>query len=256
MAIRMMTVKEKANQPNVETVSDYPGCEVTRISHHWDCKHKSDPAFYKDKGPECCDRCSHYDPLYIETTHKGCVLDMYERNGYDDSDFYAIVWDEANQKIEHVQYATTRGWTYCNGASIDATPEVIAKAEAYQRQLCLNKWHDDNKKQADMPYKGRMVRVTKGRKIPVGTIGEVFWFGEDQYKAARRSRYNRYNPYAGLVGKFIKDRYRVGIKWTENGVVKKEFASAENVEVINPDQHLQPESEFNYYPSGWRMLCL
>lgn len=61
------------------------------------------------------------DPPVYETTYEGAVLDVYERNGYDDSDFYAIVWDAEKGQIEHVMYATTRGWTYCNGASIDAS---------------------------------------------------------------------------------------------------------------------------------------
>lgn len=239
MAIRMMT--SNPNQPNVETITDYPGCETWKISHHWDCPHKADPNHYREKGPQCTDRCNHYDPLYIHTTHVGCVIEKYERNGYDDSDFVAVVWDEESQSVQHIEYATTRGWTYCNSATVDVTPENLAKAEAYMRAKAFQRWKDDNLKQAEMPYKGRLVKVIKGRKVKPGTTGEVFWFGEDQYKAAQRNRYNRYNPYAGLVGKYFKDRYRIGIKWSDAKGEHKEFVSAENVEVINPQSYLIPD---------------
>jgi hypothetical protein len=82
-------------------------------------------------------------PVVVEETYAGAVLDTYERNGYDDSDFYAIVWDDPTQSIKTVEYATTRGWTYANSAKVDATAEVTAKAKAERvksltQQLRLN----------------------------------------------------------------------------------------------------------------------
>ena len=44
------------------------------------------------------------------------------------SDFYAVVW--TGERLTSVEYATTRGWTYANGATIDATDEVKAAAAA------------------------------------------------------------------------------------------------------------------------------
>lgn len=67
----------------------------------------------------------------FEITYAGAVLDTYEENGYDDSDFLALVWDAAESRIRSVQYAITRGWTYNNSATPDATPEAIAAAEAW-----------------------------------------------------------------------------------------------------------------------------
>lgn len=32
--------------------------------------------------------------------YEGCVLDWYEHNGYDDSDWYAICWNEEKQTID------------------------------------------------------------------------------------------------------------------------------------------------------------
>lgn len=63
----------------------------------------------------------------------GCVLSKHERNGYDDSDFYALVWDASDQKVKTIEYASTRGWTYHNHAQVDASTEVIALAAAWTR---------------------------------------------------------------------------------------------------------------------------
>lgn len=93
-----------------------------------------------------------------DVTYEGCVLQTFERNGWDDSDFYAIVWDEAEQCIKDICYATTRGWTYANHAVVDATPEVIAKAQAYLHAGHVRRAHEQNQAQARRPAVGREVR--------------------------------------------------------------------------------------------------
>src|SRR5215510_5788359 len=50
--------------------------------------------------------------IWRVTTHEGLVLELREMNGYDDSDFYAVVWNDAKGEPERVEYASTRGWTY------------------------------------------------------------------------------------------------------------------------------------------------
>ncbi len=141
MAIRMMVNEDMAGQENVEQTT-YPGYDGV---------------------------------LYMQTTHQGMVLSTGERNGYDDSDFYANVWDEATQSIKQVEYATTRGWTYPNGASVDASPEVQAKAAA---------WVAEQKRviEAATVRVGKTVQVVRGRKLPIGTVADVFWMGPDKYK--------------------------------------------------------------------------
>lgn len=61
------------------------------------------------------------------TIYEGAVLADREYNGYDDSDFYAIVWDEEQQCCRRIEYATTR---YSSGGScrVDATEDIRAKA--------------------------------------------------------------------------------------------------------------------------------
>jgi hypothetical protein len=109
-------------------------------------------------------------------TYDGAVLDTYEVNGYDDSDFVAIVWDAEAGRLRHVQYATTRGWTYHNGAKVDAKPEIIDAALAWFRP----QWERYNLARLDEEARevkpGRKVRstTTRGKNKGVeGTAGLI-----------------------------------------------------------------------------------
>ncbi len=85
-----------------------------------------------------------YSPLFADygkegivlyETHHGLCIQDWERNGYDDSDFYMTVWNEETQRPEDICFASTRGWSYpCYGSSPDATPEIRAKYEAWCEQ--------------------------------------------------------------------------------------------------------------------------
>lgn len=71
------------------------------------------------------------DDYVIVETYRDRVLETYEQNGYDDSDFIAVIWDSVNKKPVDVTYATTRAWTYLNNAEVDADAETVAKYKAY-----------------------------------------------------------------------------------------------------------------------------
>jgi hypothetical protein len=74
------------------------------------------------------------DDYVIVEELRGKVLFTGERIFASDSDFYAVVWsDEKNAPVE-IDYATTRGWTYLNSATVDATHEVQSKYESYLRR--------------------------------------------------------------------------------------------------------------------------
>lgn len=61
-----------------------------------------------------------------------CIADR-EANGYNDSDFYMTVWDDAEGKCKSICYASTRGWSYpCMASAVDATPETLAKVAAWR----------------------------------------------------------------------------------------------------------------------------
>lgn len=118
-----------------------------------------------------------------ETTYEGAVLRLRERNGYDDSDFLADVWDAETGKVRTVQYATTRGWTYHNGASIDATHDVIEKAVAHTAAV---RFADAQERHNSTPRKGYTARATvKGESVE----GVITWVGEKREYSQWAARY-------------------------------------------------------------------
>lgn len=148
--------------------------------------------------------------------YEGCVLDTYEHNGYDDSDFYAICWDKERQAVVEVEYDTTRCGG-CGFAEIDATEETLREVYRYYKRLGRSLFDTrTNIEQAKQYSKGDMVVVVRGRKIKKGIEGLVFWSG---------TRYNQYSR-----------RYedRVGIE--VNG--ERMFLPAEYVERMNWESHL------------------
>lgn len=120
-------------------------------------------------------------PIYIKEYYAGCVVSLREMNGYDDSDFYATVYDAAEDKFKEVCYASTRGWTYPNNAVIDASAEVMEKYAAHLAYLAEGykalKAEMDGKKVSV----GDKVKVVGGRKVPLGTIGYVASIADNPY---------------------------------------------------------------------------
>lgn len=160
----------------------------------------------------------------ITTTFAGAVLDVWERNGYDDSDFFAAVWNDAEGRIEQVQYATTRGWTYNNSAAIDATPEVLEKAEAYLAGRIEQLLTSAHIADAADPTPGKRVRSTTSRGKNVGVVGEVMRREPNRYRSYYRGGYNDpdsiYNQ-------------RVAIQ-LDDGDPRWRWMDADKVEVIDP----------------------
>jgi hypothetical protein len=121
---------------------------------------------------------------------------------YDDSDFFATVWDAAEGRTREIQYATTRGWTYPNWATIDATPEARESADVYHkaqhakaRKLAEERAIEAAKLEAeaqvrlaDTPGKGQSVLITKGKYK--GREGVCIWAGLS--KSGR-------NPRVGII---------------------------------------------------------
>jgi hypothetical protein len=124
----------------------------------------------------------------FDVTYENCVLELYERNGSSDSDFIAIVWDEEHQETREVEYATTRGWTYLNGATVDATPEVRAKADAYWKARNRRTLEGIERGKLAKPHVGCRVRVARGRKVAPGFEGTVLHVSERVNAYSRRGR--------------------------------------------------------------------
>lgn len=155
--------------------------------------------------------------------YAGCVLEDRERNYHDDSDFYALVWDEADQRIRTIEYATTRfaGGGFCD---VDATPEVRAKAAAscipQMEKVMLGAAYFEAHK-VRWGNKVRVVGDDKWNRLPkkhaalLGQECDVFWLGATTYDRYGRNKSER-------VGVRLLDGTRI-------------FLPLSNVERAEPD---------------------
>lgn len=122
------------------------------------------------------------DEWYLLTFGAGLVVAEREENGYDDSDFYATLYNPMTDEFEEHWVATTRGWTYLNGSRIDAHPDLIDLYHE-RRRLAAKEFA------ARRLEKGKTVRIDRGKKF-LGELGKVFWYGPDKF--------NRYAFRAGV----------------------------------------------------------
>lgn len=125
-----------------------------------------------------------------EESWTGCVLRLGEHNYYDDSDFYALVWDEEQGRVREIQYATTRGWTYHDNAKVDATDEVRAKAVAQKAKalfgLYVEKATEANREALERIELKTEVRSSYTRGKNKGVVGTVEWIGKNGYGPGMR----------------------------------------------------------------------
>ncbi len=121
---------------------------------------------------ECLPTCIDKQIVHVHTW-TGCVLESREENGPQDSDFYALVWSEAEQCVKRVEYGTTR-YASASWCEEDATPDVQAKARAWMAEQLVKRARTKAVKAAADPCVfGRRVVVARGRNVPVGTVGTV-----------------------------------------------------------------------------------
>ena len=153
--------------------------------------------------------------------YDGCVLNVWERNGYHDSDFYATCWDEETGSVVEVEYDTTRCGSF-GSAEIDITIENLRKVYRYYYRIGRSLFDGRTKiKEAKAVRKGDQVVVVKGRKIPKGTVGTVFWTGT-RYNPYRGTQENRAGIEVGEDRMFIPLEYIEAIEWEKRIVTGKE----------------------------------
>ena len=120
--------------------------------------------------------------LWLWDTYVGLCFREREMNGYDDSDFYMLVWDAERGEPREILFASTRGWSYPSyGSKADATPEVLAAYGAWAEAQRVQQAEWDREARAREIRTGRRVEVFKGRKVAKGTVGECFWIGDGRY---------------------------------------------------------------------------
>lgn len=120
--------------------------------------------------------------------YKGAVLATYERNGYHDSDFFAVAWNQESQAVIGFEYGTTR---FGNGgyADVDATPEVIELAKQYKSLVQTKHENELQALRNKLMATGITVQVKLSRgknKHLNGALGTVFWVGNGYAKHSIR----------------------------------------------------------------------
>lgn len=181
--------------------------------------------------------------LYTWHTHVGLCLADREVNGRDDSDFYMKVWNEEKGAPEEIMFASTRGWSYpAMGSSVDATPEVRAKYEAYQAAMREESRKRHEARSQAIPVKGKAVKLVrkhkvKGEQFQAGDEGVVIWFG-DQRNFGPALRYPVRDPNAGLRAQLhsaygdLREGKRVGVRFKDG---RTAFMAATLVEVVGSE---------------------
>lgn len=159
---------------------------------------------------------------------KGRVVAVVERNGYDDSDWYATyaVEVDGGYEFKRALVGTTRFAWDGHLPPVDATDEVFAAYKAQREAVWAKYDAEQAEAKAGTVDKGKRVVVVAGRKYK-GKSGEVFWKGEDQYKPSYGSGFKH---------------YRVGVKFDDG---EKGFLPADQCRVEGFD----PEVVYSDEPS-------
>lgn len=125
--------------------------------------------------------------VMVDSWH-GLVIAEFEKNFRDDSDFYAVVWDEAIQAPRKILYATTRAWSYPCSCVVDASQEVIAEFEAFKANERAKSEERRRQMERYVPKVGMVARSTTTRGKAKGKQGEITWIGDSDYSREKLVR--------------------------------------------------------------------
>lgn len=116
-----------------------------------------------------------------ETVAVGMVLATVEHNGYDDSDWHALVWNAQTQRVDRVWYASTTSWTYHNNATVDASEDVMRQAVAWLAHLYVLRGTERLTTARSDTRPGRRVRSLTTRGKNKGLTGVLRKLARDAY---------------------------------------------------------------------------
>lgn len=98
-------------------------------------------------------------------------LTEWEHNGYDDSDWYAVVYDDEKDELDRVLTGTTRfaDALHCGPKMFSPTPEIMEKARAANIKMMLPTLIQREHNRVMEPYNdlvpGAIVKMTAGSKV-------------------------------------------------------------------------------------------
>jgi hypothetical protein len=162
-----------------------------------------------------------------EETFTGAVLALGEMNGRDDSDFYAVVYDSRIDSVYRVEYATTRFGGGGN-AVVDATPEVMEKAEAAMARSFFAEWKYAAGEAAEKVEPGKEVTSVTTRGKNKGRKGIV----------KVRCEGKAFRP---VYSEWAKPEDRCLVEATDGG--EDFWINVSGLKVEDPAQYLRPVAE-------------
>ena len=161
------------------------------------------------------------------------VLIEREENWRDDSDGYALAWN--GTAVERVATWTTR----CGMdpvRCVPATPEEREAAAAWNEARLFDLLRAADREKSREVAKGKTVRVVRGRKVPLNTVGVIFYWSEQTFSLRYRNGYKQ-GPDSIKIGLAL-DEVKVGGRY-----VNVAWTYAHNVEVLSPDAYLTPDAD-------------
>lgn len=179
----------------------------------------------------------------FETVYEGRVLKTNLERYWGDGDFlyYCLVWDDATKSIKDIVYGDNRGG---NGpfttVTVDATKEVLEQAEAYRIQQEFERLKAHHITNSQAISLGREVRVVRGNKVALGTVGKVIHMQDAVYN------YQRVTKLAIALDDEKVQIEKIGRKGTPYMVERFKnvaWTYRHNVEVVNPEQFVPSDEE-------------
>lgn len=171
----------------------------------------------------------------VQERYAGAVIGNFERNGYHDSDFFAIVYDEENDVVKSVQTGTTRFPSPVGKIPVDITDENLAKAEKAAARQAYRQIKLDAEIKAEQVEVGKVVTFTRnfnGRTQPKAKEGELL-----NVATVWEESWNGSYPVEKVKG------------WTADG---REFkVDRMIVEVANPADYMPTEEEMREQAANW-----
>jgi hypothetical protein len=117
-------------------------------------------------------------------THTGLVLGHGGSHWNDSMQvtlFYALVWNATKGESEQVCYGSDWDNKSKGQLIVDASPNIMAQYDALTEARRIAYVAYQEQLQYERVTTGKIVDVNRGRKVPKGTRGIVFWVGDNGY---------------------------------------------------------------------------
>jgi hypothetical protein len=125
----------------------------------------------RDKGKE----------VYFIVAYQEKVVGIDRIVNGDFTEYWAVVFDEYVNTFRQIKYATTAYRCDDHSASVDAPAELIQKHMDYNFYVENQTRAISDARELDIIKKGNWVEVVRGKKVPTGMTGLVFWMGSDSW---------------------------------------------------------------------------